>query len=238
MKPMVLRALAICQLLVAANADRLSAQTNSSAETVTCRTNTSLLQRGAELTPLTEGLTMPGGIEVFTNGTFRVKEGKTRLLKEGEILRGDGYLLKPDGAVMPVFDHIAMSQGRVTVFKDGEGEALSAPLTFPDGSVINPDGSYWRPAGSYGRRSRLAEGRLLTLEGVSLGGLDTISLRNGKVVVHKSGALIPLQASNQTTAMSDGTRVRGDGLISYPGGATVQLAEGQIITVPGLRAEW
>jgi hypothetical protein len=238
MKPTVLRALAICQFLVIANADLVFAQTNSSAEAVTCRTNTSLLQSGDELTPLTQELTMPGGIEVFTNGTFRVKEGKTRPLKEGEILRADGYLLKPDGSVMPVFDHIAMSKGRVMVFKDGEGEALSAPLTLPDGSIINPDGSYWRPSGSYGRRSRLAEGRLLTLEGASLGGLDTISLRNGKIVVHKSGALIPLQSSNQTMAMHDGTRVRGDGLITFPGGATTQLAEGQTIAVPGLRADW
>jgi hypothetical protein len=126
----------------------------------------------------------------------------------------------------------------VTVVKDGEGEALSAPLTLPDGSVINPDGSYWRPSGSYGRRSRLAEGRLLTLEGAALGGLDTIRLRNGKVVVHKSGALIPLQSSNQTMAMNDGTRVRGDGLITSPGGATTQLTEGQTIAVPGLRADW
>ncbi len=238
MKPRFSRVLAICQFFVIANTDLLFAQTNSSAEAVTCRTNTSLVQRGGELTPLTEEITMPGGIRVFTNGTFRVKEGKTRLLKEGEILRADGYLLQPDGSVMPVFDHIAMSKGRVMVFKDGEGEALSAPLTVPDGSVINPDGSYWRPAGSYGRRSRLAEGRLLTLEGASLGGLDTISLRNGKVVVHKSGTLIPLQSSNQTTAMNDGTRVRGDGLITSPGGATTQLTEGQTIAMPGVRVDW
>jgi hypothetical protein len=46
---------------------------------------------------------------------------------------------------MPVFDHLAMSKGRVMVFMDGQGEALSAPLTLPDGSVINPDGSYWPP---------------------------------------------------------------------------------------------
>ena len=170
MKPTVLRALVISQFLIVADAGLLFAQTNSSAEAVTCRTNTSLVQRGGELTPLTEEMKMPGGIEVFTNGTFRVKEGKTRVLNEGEILRADGYLLKPDGSVIPVFDHIAMSKGRVMVFKDGEGEALSAPLTLPDGSVINPDGSYWRPAGSYGRRSRLPEGRLLTLEGAALGG--------------------------------------------------------------------
>ena len=238
MKTTVLRALAIYQFFVIANADLLFAQTNSSAGAVTCRTNISLLQRGGELTPLTEAMTMPGGIEVFTNGTFRVKEGKTRLLQEGQILRADGYLLKPDGSTMPVFDHIAVSKGRVMVFKDGQGEALSAPLTLPDGSVINPDGSYWRPAGSYGRRSRLAEGKLLTLEGAALGGLDTINSRNGKVVVYQSGRLISLQSPNQVIGMHDGTRVRGDGLITYRDGTTTQLAEGQTITVPGARADW
>jgi len=238
MKQSVLRALVSSQLFVAANAGPLFAQANSSAEAVTCRTNTTLLQRGGELTPLTEAMTMPGGIEVFTNGTFRVKEGKTRLLKEGQILRADGYLLKPDGSTMPVFDHIAMSKGQVMVFKDGEGEALSAPLTLPDGSVINPDGSYWRPSGSYGRRSRLAEGRLLTLEGAALGGLDTISLRNGKAVVYQSGAWLTLQSPIQVMGMYDGTRVRGDGFVTFRNGTTTQLAEGQTITVPGLRADW
>ena len=238
MKPKVLGELAIFLFCVVANAGLLCAQTNASAEAVTCRTNTSLLQRGGELRPLTEEMTMPGGIEVFTNGTFRVKEGKTRRLKEGQILRAEGYLVQPDGSTMPVFDHIAMSKGRVMVFKDGEGEALSAPLTLPDGSVINPDGSYWRPAGSYGRRGRLGEGRLLTLAGAALAGLDTISLRNGKVVVYQSGAFISLQAANQVMGMYDGTRVRGDGFITFRDRTTTQLTEGQIITAPGMRADW
>ena len=66
MKPTGLRALAIYQFFVVANADLLFAQTNASAEAVNCRTNTRLLQRGGELTPLTAETTMLGGIEVFT----------------------------------------------------------------------------------------------------------------------------------------------------------------------------
>jgi hypothetical protein len=139
---------------------------------------------------------------------------------------------------MPVFDHIAMTKGRVMVFKDGEGEALSAPLTLPDSSVINPDGSYWRPAGAYGRRGRLGEGRLLTLEGATLAGLDTISFRNGKVVVYQTGTFITLQAANQVMGMYDGTRVRGDGFVTFRDRTTTQLTEGQIIAVPGARADW
>ena len=121
------------------------------------------------------------------------------------------------------------------VFKDGEGSPLAAPLTLADGSVINPDGSYARPSGRY---SRLVNGQFLTLEGVPLGGLDTISFRDGKVVVHKSGATIPLQSANVIMGMYDGTRVRGDGFISYRDGTTAQMTEGQILTVPGVRASW
>jgi hypothetical protein len=235
MKRTTLGSLVIVQFFLAANAGLLFAQSNSSTEGVICRTNRSLLQHGVESTLLTAEMTMPGGIKVLTNGTFRVNEGKARRLKEGQILRADGYLLNPDGSIMPACDHIAMSGATVMVFRDGEGEALAAPLTLPDGSIINPNGAY---AGSNGRYSRLVDGQLLTLEGVSIGGLDTISLRNGKVVVYKSGALIPLQSPNVIMGMYDGTRVRGDGFITFHDGTTTQMAEGQIITVPGVRASW
>jgi len=123
----------------------------------------------------------------------------------------------------------------VVVFKDGEGEALTDTLVLPDGTGISPDGTFLRPNG---RRSRLVDGQLLTLAGVPMGGLDTIRFSNGKVVVYKSGALIPLQSPNVIMGMFDGTRVRGDGFITFHDGTTTQMAEGQIITVPGVRASW
>ena len=235
MNPMPLRALVVIQLFLTANAGLLFAQGSSSADAVTCRTNRTLAVQGGEWTALTNEMMMPGGIEVFTNGTFRVNEGKERHLQEGQILRADGYLLNPDGSIMPVFDHIAMSKGTVMVFKDGEGAALAATLTLPDGTGINPDGSYVRPSG---RRSRLADGQLLTLEGAPMSGLDTISLNNGRVVVYKSGTLIPLQSPLVTMGMSDGTRVRGDGYLIARDGTTTQMTEGQTITMPGLRVGW
>ena len=235
MKRTAFPVLVIILFVLTATPGLVCAQANSSTEGVICRINRSLLQRGGESTLLTAEMAMPGGIKVLTNGTFRVNEGKARRLKEGQILRADGYLLNPDGSIMPVCDHIAMSGATVMVFRDGEGEALAAPLTLPDGSIINPDGSYARPNGRY---SRLVDGQLLTLEGVPIGGLDTIGFRNGKVVVYKSGALIPLQSPNVIMGMFDGTRVRGDGFITFRDGTTTQLAEEQTITVPGVRASW
>ena len=96
---------------------------------VTGLTNRTLLKHGGEWTLLTNEMTMTGGITVFTNGTFQIKEGKARSLEAGQILRADGILLNPDGSVMPAFDHIAMIKGTVMVFKNGKGEAMTAPLT-------------------------------------------------------------------------------------------------------------
>src|ERR1017187_6120703 len=234
MKSATLRISVIIQFFLAANAVLLFAQANSFTDGVICRTNRTLLQSVGEWTILTSRMTMPGGIEVFTNGTFRVNEGKPRLLETGQILRADGTLLNPDGSVMPVFDHIAMSNGRMMVFKDGEGEGLTTALTLPDGSTINPDGSYVHGT----RRSRLVDGQLLTLEGASMGGLDTITLSNGKVVVYKSGALIRLESPVQIMGLCDGSRVRADGLVTARDGTTTRLTEGQTATVEGLRANW
>jgi hypothetical protein len=234
MKRTTLRGLVVIEFLLAANAGLLCAQSSFSTEGVTCRTNRTVLQR-SERTLLEAKMKMPGGIEVFTNGTFRVNEGKTRHLQEGQLLRPDGNLLNPDGSIRPAFDHIAMSGPKVMVFKDGEGEALTDTLVLPDGTGINPDGTYVRPNG---RRSRLVDGQLLTLAGVTISGLDTIRFSDGKVVVYKSGALIPLRTPNVIIGMYDGTRVRGDGFINFRDGTTAQMAEGQTITVEGVRAGW
>src|SRR6266404_3603784 len=207
MKRTALRGRVIIQFFLAANAGMLCAQSNFSMEGVTCRTNRTLVQRGGEWTLLSSEMAMPGGIKVFTNGTFQVNDGKARHLQEGQILRPDGNLLNPDGSIMPVFDHIAMSGANVMVFKDGKGQALTDTLILADGTSINPDGTYARPNG---RRSRLVDGQLLTLEGVPTPVLDTISFRNGKVVVYKSGALIPLPSPNVILGTAE--RICNDGL--------------------------
>jgi hypothetical protein len=222
-------------LLTFGTSGLLFAQANYSGDTVTCRTNQTQFQHGGQSVALTDTVTWPGGIAVSTNCTFRVGEGKDRPLQEGQILREDGFLLSPDGSIVPVRDHVAMSKGTVMLFRDGQGEPLRATLKLADGSAINPDGSYVRASG---RRSRLADGQLLTMEGKAIRGLDTVSMHGGRVVVYKSGALIPLQSAVVIMGMSDGSRVRGDGQITAANGTISQLVEGQTITVPSLVVEW
>src|SRR5205807_1792174 len=132
---------------------------------------------------------LPHGIVVFTNGTFQLGEGKARALKEGQILRADGFLLNPDGSTLPVVDHLSMN-GNVTVYKDGDAIPLSGSITLADGSVVNSDGSYTRPNA---RRSRLRDGQLLAMDGTQIEGLDTISYKDGHITAYKGGAMINLQ---------------------------------------------
>jgi hypothetical protein len=234
MNARIFRALAFFQLILIAGAARLQAQGADTTDGVICETNRSLLREGSSLTLLTNEMSMAGGIQVYTNGTFSVNEGKHRQLAEGQVLRPDGFLLSPDGSIMPVRDHLTMIGDTVTVFQDGDASTLSSPLTLPDGSTINPNGSYTRP----GRQSRLVDGQMLTLAGDSLDGLSTISMKSGRVVVFKSAALIPLEASNVIMGMFDGTRVSADGLVTFHDGNMLQLAENQVIIVPGVRASW
>ncbi len=232
MKGFSIYPLLAAQLLLTVAASQAVTPAAPSAEAVTCYTNTSFSLNGNETTPLVDQLALPGDITVFTNGTLQVKDGKLRNLKEGQILRADGFLVNPDGSTEPVCDHVVMQNAKVWVVKDGEAQALSAPLTLPDGTVIQPDGSYVRPDG---RRSRLVDGQLLTLQGVPIYGLDTITLRNGKTIVYKAGAVIALNSPNQLMGMYDGSRVSAQGLVTFPNGSTLQLAEGQTIAVPSLR---
>jgi hypothetical protein len=77
------------------------------------------------------------------------------------------------------------------------------------------------------------DGQLFRLDGTAIVPKDTVTLKNGRVVVQRDGSLISLSPV-QIMGMNDGTRVRGDGLIQNPDGTTVQLHEGQTILVEGV----
>jgi hypothetical protein len=234
MKPSFLRTLFVAALLLAANTSLVFAQGGAST-VVLWRTNTVLLQAGNGWEPLPQDLTMPGDIKVLTNGTFQIAAGKIRELKEGQMLRGDGYLINADGSTMPVVDHIAM-KGSVAIVKDGESQPSGGSLTLPDGTTIQPDGEYVRPNG---RRARLRDGQNITLDGsAQIQGLDTITLKNGTVYVFKAGNLIALNAPNVIMGMFDNSRVTAQGSLQMPDGSTKQLADGETVIVPGVRADW
>ncbi|MFO1475078.1 MAG: DUF6799 domain-containing protein [Verrucomicrobiota bacterium] len=233
MKSIAFRVFVLVQFFLAGWCVPVFAQGGDALDGVICLTNRSLLRQGATLSLLGSDLALPGGVVVLTNGTFTVGGGAPRSLQEGQVLRRDGFLLSSDGTIVPVCDHLVMMGQSVMVYRDGQVSALTSPMTFPDGAVLNPDGSYVRND----RRSRLIDGQMVTLSGESLPGYSSILMKNGQVAVFKGAALLPVE-SNVIRGMYDGTKVRGDGLVTFHDNTTLQMTNGQVLLIPGIRGDW
>ena len=186
-------------------------------------------QVDGKLVPMKLAVAFPAGIIINTNGVFKVAGGKERQLDKGQSLTPDGMLHKPDGSVMPVFDHYFSKGSRMYVVKDGDAPApVTQNVTFADGSVLSPDAVLRIPGG---RIQRVLDGQTLQLTGAVIPTVDTVMLRSGKVIVSKDGALIPVASS---ITMNDGTKVMANGtMISFDGRTTTQLKEGETVTLPG-----
>ena len=206
------------------------------AEIVT-KAETATFKKGRVLYPdqgmqveATNDLSVATDVVIHTNGVFNVKKGKNRQMLEGQIIDAQGMLTSPDGSVVPVVDHLVVKGGRVQLVKDGDGSPLTGEFALPDGSRIAPDGSI---KGRDGRLRRMLDGQLLKLDGSAIPVTDTVSLKEGKVVLYKDGGTVELRRG-QFMAMSDGTRVGGDGTVVRPNGTKVILKEGEILKLPGV----
>ena len=223
------RIVSILLLAVAYAAPSLLAQDSNKVDSVTVKEGKIYAVEGDQTEILAGNIKFPNDVEVTTNGTFTVATGKERKLLEGQVLRRDGWLLNPDGAIQPVIDHVTFKGAKVLIVRDGKAVTLTKPMTFPNNLYIEPDGSCIYPDGS---RTRLMDGQLFRLDGTPILSKDTISLKNGVVVVQKEGSLITLKPV-QVMGMNDGTRVYGNGLIEKQDGTTFQLREGQTLLIDG-----
>jgi hypothetical protein len=217
-------------LLTILGAVPLQVRADNAADAATVESNRVYSVQGDTRELLVENLKFPSEVEVDTNGNFQVAHGKKRALQAGQMLRRDGWLLNADGSIEPVFDHLAMQAGKVLLVRDGQTEALTEPMAFPNHLHVDPDGSCIYPDGS---RTRLVDGQLFRLDGTPIIAKDTITFKNGHVVLQKQGSIIPLSPV-QVMGMNDGTRVYGDGSIEQNGGARTKLRDGQTILVDGV----
>jgi hypothetical protein len=208
----------------------LSADDNGPVESVTFKGGKVWAAQGGQNIVTAKDVSFPGDIVVKTNGAFKVSNGKVRQMREGQTVDAQGMLTSPDGSVVPVFDHITLKSGRVQVVKDGESASLAKEYVLPDGARISPDGSMRTRDGQL---RRLLDGQLLTLDGNVVGVTDTISLKDGKVVLYKDGGRVDVRRG-QVIMMSDGTKVNGDGSLVRPDGTRVTLKEGDTLKVPGV----
>ncbi|MBN2505060.1 MAG: hypothetical protein JXQ71_00040 [Verrucomicrobia bacterium] len=108
--------------------------------------------------PVTTPLTLKDGTRIQPDGFIVTTDGRRLRLLDGQFFRLDG---KP----IPTRDSITLAQGKVTVHKDGS--RLTVPpgrsLVMNDGTKVFGNGTVLMKDGS---RRRLAEGEILTVEGV------------------------------------------------------------------------
>jgi hypothetical protein len=200
------------------------------AEQVVVRQGKVLLQKAGGPVPLDQDLQLSAELKVSTNGTFFVCGGPARPLREGQALSADGLLTSPDGSAAPVFDHVAMRQGKPCLVKDGVISALTTELRLGDGSRVTPEGV--RVARD-GRRSRMLDGQWFRLDGQALPAKDTVLLKDGAVIVQKDGSTLTLRPA-QSLMMNDGTKVFGNGSLVFSDGRKKVLVEGERLTLDGV----
>ena len=160
--------------------------------------------------------------------------GKDRNLEEGQVIRNDGWLVKTNGMVEPIIDHLAMIAGRVILRRDGHEEGLTEQMVFPNGLIVNPNGSCTYPGSA---PSRLANGQLFRFNGKAIHVMDAVTLINGKVMVQMDGALVyvsPVTAvgvAGGAIGMCDRTLVKADGTMMRRDGSITVLREGHTVLI-------
>lgn len=209
-----------------------AAESSTPVERVTFKAGKVLASAGSALVETTNNVTLPNDVTVMTNGVFTVGKGKSRQLREGQVIDAQGMLTSPDGSVVPVFDHITLRKGRVQIVTDGENKILSGEHALPGGAKVLADGTIRRG----GSMQRLLDGQLIKLDGSTVAVTDTISMTGGKVVLFKDGGKMDVRRG-QVIAMSDGTKVSGDGTVIRPDGTKAVLKEGDTLKIPGVSSK-
>jgi hypothetical protein len=172
---------------------------------------------------------LPFQIRIETNGTYTVGGGKTRQLLEEEIIGRDGMLLRADGSIIPVMDHLTLNRGRVLVMRDGDYQQMDGDLQL-GGTFVRADGKITTADGS---SRRLLDGELYLLNGASMASRDTVTVRDGQVLVQKDGTMIAL-GSGRTIMMNDGTKVFSDGTIIDFFGRRAAVGDGGVAVLQGV----
>lgn len=230
----VLRHFRDCSPILAVFAFLFLSATFACAETagvdgVTFKDDQLYVTQGDKLSPAETSISLPFEVEVETNGTFKVAGGKERKLERGQVILRDGWLVNTDGSVQPVYNHVAITAGKVLSVLDGQSAAISRTLVFTNGCRVEVDGWLIYPSG---KRLKLIDGELFRLDGTSIPSKDAATLIGGKVVVQKAGTLITLPPV-QIMGMDDGSRILGTGSIKKIDGATIMLREGKTVLLDG-----
>jgi hypothetical protein len=168
-------------------------------------------------------------LKVMTNGTIQITSGGEIQLQEGRKVSMDGFWMNDDGTLVQFKPHYLVKERELFFVEDGVFTRVDHDLTFYNGAVLGTDGIVTTRDQ---RKFQLQDGQALTADGKTLPALDQVMMINGQLVLQKDGSIVPLPIVS-TMGMSEGTRVKGNGMITSPNGSQFTLKEGQRIILAG-----
>jgi hypothetical protein len=178
---------------------------------------------------LEKNLILTDDLKVMTNGVIQIKgEGEVEFA-EGRKVSLDGFWINDDGLLVRFKPHFMLKDNTLFFVEQGLFTRVRSDVAFKSGDVLRTDGTVMTRDQ---RIIRLQDGQALMPDGKALPALDHIMIINGKLVLQKDGSIIPLPLVS-TMGMSEGTKVKGDGIITSQSGEQFNLNEGQRLIVAG-----
>lgn len=107
-----------------------------------------MLIKDGKMVMMYEDMTMANGTVVSSDGTIKTKDGKTRMLLNGDIIDMKGKItskkVKEDRWVKnhkKMKDHVTMKGGKMMLMKKGELFIIDKNMKLSNGTVVTPNGT-------------------------------------------------------------------------------------------------
>lgn len=107
-----------------------------------------MLIRDGKMVMMYEDMTLANGCIVSSDGTLKTKDGKTRMLLNGDVIDMKGKMtskkVKDDRWVKnhkKMKDHVTMRGGKMMLMKNGELFVIDKNMKLANGTVVTPNGT-------------------------------------------------------------------------------------------------
>jgi hypothetical protein len=149
---------------------------------------------------------------------FAAIEEKLKMKRHFLLLLAATLVIVP--MVAQAADGVAMQDGKMMVFKDGQTTLMDKEMMMPDGTKVMPDGTVTR---SNVKKVRMVNGMMVDMNG-NIIVKNGVMMKDGKMLMVKDGDMMPM---NSEIIMSNGTKVTEDGSIIR------KMNEGEMIMMDG-----
>jgi len=118
-----------------------------------------MVVKGAVTSNMDTEMTLSDGTVVSTTGVVKTADGKTIVMKDGEMINMKGQMMKAE----KMRDHMMMRDGKVMLNRSGNRTTLDNDMVLANGTVVSPSGTIKTKDG---KTMQLREGEKLDMNGM------------------------------------------------------------------------